>query len=68
MNNINSKELDDVQYIGDGVYAGRHGNNIWVFLSNGIQEEDNSFICIQPQVMKKLEVYNETIVMPKIGH
>lgn len=68
MNKINSKELDDVQYLGDGVYAGRHGKNIWVFLSDGTQENDNSFICIQPQVMKKLDVYNKTVVMPKIGN
>jgi hypothetical protein len=52
---MTKEELKDVSYLGDGVYIGHDGYQLWLFLSNGIGE--HSFIAIEPYVIESLRSY-----------
>jgi hypothetical protein len=49
---MDKRDLRDLTYIGDGVYAGYDGYYIWIWSSNGITESKE--IAIEPEVFNKL--------------
>lgn len=52
---MTSKELTHKKYLGDGVYCGFDGFQIWLYTSNGLVEEN--FIALEPDVMASLYRY-----------
>lgn len=52
--------LRDVRYLGDGCYCGHDGDQMWLFLSNGI--EDDSFIALEPEAFLSLVAYGKNIL------
>ena len=52
---MSSKELQDKKYLGDGVYYGHDGFQIWLWTSNGVHEEN--FIAIEPHLIEVLQKY-----------
>lgn len=56
---MTKEELQKVQYIGDGVYAGHDGYQVWIFTSNGIVDEN--FVALEPEVVRRLVNYEHML-------
>lgn len=52
-------DLKNISYLGDGVYVGNDGFQLWLFLSNGIEEYN--FIALEPQAISSLLAYYKKI-------
>ncbi len=55
-----SVDLKDKIYLGDAVYAGYDGYNIWLWINDGISE--NNFIALEPNVLNELFAYREHLM------
>lgn len=51
--------MENKQYLGDGVYVGHDGYQIWLETSNGISTTNR--IALEPQVWAKLVGYVESL-------
>lgn len=51
-------ELRDIQYLGDGVYAGHDGFQVWVYTD---RLEGRHYIALEPMVLAALVGYNRNI-------
>lgn len=51
----NRSRYRDPQFIGDGVYCGHDGYQVWVWTSNGIR--DSEAIALEPGVLEQLRRY-----------
>lgn len=56
---MTKEELKDVNYIGDGVYAGHDGYHWWLFTSNGVEE--SNFIALESDVVEAFNNYMKRI-------
>lgn len=54
-----SSELTDKSYLGDGVYCGFDGYQIWIWTFDGIKEKN--FIAIEPHVLDLLNNYFDVL-------
>lgn len=57
---MDKSELKDITYIGDGVYAGHDGYQIWTFTSNGIT--DDNFTAFEPMAVDTLYRYKNKLL------
>ena len=55
--------LREVSYVGDGVYVGHDGYQLWLFTSNGI--EDSNFIAMQLGALDELSAYVKRVMRSK---
>lgn len=52
-------ELRDKQYLGDGVYAGHDGYQLWLYTDNGYGPTNK--IALEPNVLKNMNEYWQRI-------
>lgn len=50
---------DTRQYIGDGVYAGHDGYQVWIWTSNGIEE--SNFVALDRRTFSSLIDYGRGV-------
>ena len=55
--------IKDADYIGDGVYVGNDGFQIWLYVAD---EGGYNRVAIEPVVMEKLIRYNTLFVKAKV--
>lgn len=53
------QQLKHVDYVGDGVYAGWDGYQLWLFTSDG--QTDGNFIALEEEVYAGLRRYVERL-------
>lgn len=53
-------ELEDQDYLGDGVYVGHDGYHIWLYLA-GDPRPASVGIALEPLVLAALDRYRETV-------
>lgn len=56
---MNKETLTKKQYLGDGVYVGWDGFNVWLFTDNGISVTNQ--IALEPQVIDTLKGWLERL-------
>ena len=49
--------MDKKEYLGDGVYAGFDGYQVWIWTSDG--EADSQMIALEPEVLLQLIQFNK---------
>lgn len=57
---VDTKTLADKEYLGDGVYAGNDGWNVWVWASDGV-EVTYGPVAFEPGTLEALIRYNRRI-------
>lgn len=61
---MNKDRFSDVTYLGDGVYAGHDGYQVWIWTSNGIEE--SAAIALERGTLHTLLSYAQRIgVLPQ---
>ena len=51
--------LQDMRYLGDGVYVGHDGYQIWLMTNSHVSPDD--MIALDPEIFKALLQYKESI-------
>ena len=55
----NTDHFQEARYVGDGVYAGHDGYQVWVWTSNGVVESEP--IALETEVLEKLVRFNDEL-------
>jgi len=60
---VNIEDLKEKDYLGDGVYCGFDGFQIWIWTSNGVRESEA--IALEPYTLLALHRYMVRITPKK---
>lgn len=53
---MNRSDFQKIVYLGDGVYAGNDGYQIWIWV------QDSNAIALEPRVMANLKQYEKMLI------